>query len=84
VVHLRHRGQDGHPDRSWEDMTDTLVPKTAPVGWVAIVRPDRTVLHDGPAARLDGVVREALALLRRDAAAGRSSAHAEPAPKLAA
>jgi 3-(3-hydroxy-phenyl)propionate hydroxylase len=85
IVHLRHRGQDGHPDRSWEDMTDALVPKTAPVGWIAVVRPDRTVLHDGPVARLDAVVREALALLRRhDAAAVRRGAHAEPAPPLAA
>lgn len=63
IVHVRHRGQDGDPARSWEDMTDALVPKAAPVGWVAAVRPDRTVLHDGPVARLDDVVREALGLL---------------------
>lgn len=81
VMHLRHRGQDGHPDRSWEDMTDALVPKTAPVGWIAVVRPDRTVLHDGPATRLDAVVREALALLlRQPATAVHRFAHAEPPP----
>jgi len=84
VVHLRHRGQDGHPDRSWEDMTDALVPKTAPVGWVAVVRPDRTVLHDGPAALLDDVAREALALLGRPTAAAQRAPHAAPEAPLAA
>jgi 3-(3-hydroxy-phenyl)propionate hydroxylase len=84
VVHLRHRGQDGHPERSWEDMTDALVPKTAPVGWVAVVRPDRTVLHDGPAALLDDVVREALALLGQPAVATRRTPHAAPEAPLAA
>jgi 3-(3-hydroxy-phenyl)propionate hydroxylase len=63
VVHLRHRGQAGHPERSWEDMTDALVPRAAPVGWVAVVRPDRTVLHDGPLEQLDGMLREALEML---------------------
>jgi 3-(3-hydroxy-phenyl)propionate hydroxylase len=67
VLHLRHRGQAGHPERSWEDMTDALVPRAAPVGWVAVVRPDRTVLHDGPLAQLDGILREALAMLGQPA-----------------
>jgi 3-(3-hydroxy-phenyl)propionate hydroxylase len=31
--------------------------------WCAVVRPDRTVLHDGPAAEADRIVREAMALL---------------------
>jgi 3-(3-hydroxy-phenyl)propionate hydroxylase len=64
IVHIRHRGQDGHSERSWEDMTDTLVPKTAPVGWIAVVRPDRTVLHDGPIAQLDSVLMTAIGLLQ--------------------
>jgi len=51
---------DGHP---CEDMTETLVPGAAPVGWVAVVRPDRTVLHDGPLEELETVMRESLALL---------------------
>lgn len=85
VVHIRHRGQDGDPDRSWEDMTDALVPKAAPVGWIAVVRPDRTVLHDGPAARLDDVVREALELLAGPAASPRPAAlAADPAAQMAA
>jgi 3-(3-hydroxy-phenyl)propionate hydroxylase len=89
VVHVRHRGQDGDPARSWEDMTDALVPKTAPVGWVAVVRPDRTVLHDGPLERLDDVVAEALILLVRQPVAAllraaRDGGHTEPAPPMAA
>jgi 3-(3-hydroxy-phenyl)propionate hydroxylase len=44
-------------------MTDALVPRAAPVGWVAVVRPDRTVLHDGPLEQLDGMLREALEML---------------------
>jgi 3-(3-hydroxy-phenyl)propionate hydroxylase len=44
-------------------MTDTLVPGAAPVGWIAVVRPDRTVLHDGPLADVERVVRDSLALM---------------------
>jgi 3-(3-hydroxy-phenyl)propionate hydroxylase len=60
-VVLRHRGQTGLA--GWEDMTDSLVPGAAPVGWVAVTRPDRTVLHDGPLANAEAIVRESLALL---------------------
>ncbi|HEY1150389.1 MAG TPA: 3-(3-hydroxyphenyl)propionate hydroxylase, partial [Pseudoduganella sp.] len=62
-VTLRHRGQTGLHADAWEDMTDILVPGAAPVGWVAVVRPDRTVLHDGPLADAERVVRESLALM---------------------
>lgn len=64
IVQIRHRGQMGTGEHSWEDMGEALVPGAAPVGWVAVVRPDRTVLHDGPLEELDAIVREALALLR--------------------
>jgi hypothetical protein len=50
-------------EQSREGMTETLVPGAAPVGWVAVVRPDRTVLHDGPLEELETVMRESLALL---------------------
>jgi 3-(3-hydroxy-phenyl)propionate hydroxylase len=69
IVHIRHRGQDGHSERSWEDMTNTLVPQTAPPGWIAVVRPDRTVLHDGPVALLDPVLMTAISLLQLPAPA---------------
>jgi 3-(3-hydroxy-phenyl)propionate hydroxylase len=32
-------------------------------GWCAIVRPDRAILHEGPASDADRIVREAIALL---------------------
>lgn len=53
-----HRGQ-----HCYEDLTGALVPGAAPYGWCAVVRPDRTVLHDGPVAEADRLVREALTLL---------------------
>jgi 3-(3-hydroxy-phenyl)propionate hydroxylase len=85
IVYLRHRGQPGPPDRSWEDMTDALVPRAAPVGWVAVVRPDRVVLNDGPVDQLESVVGGALDLLaRRDATGMPQLGPTEPAPPLAA
>lgn len=63
IVQIRHRGQVGGGEHSWEDMTDALVPDAAPVGWVAVVRPDRTVQHDGPLEELDAIVAEALRAL---------------------
>ncbi len=43
---------------------DGALPRGAPLdGWCVVVRPDRTVLHDGPVAEADRVVRECLALL---------------------
>jgi len=62
-VTLRHRGQTGLRVDAWEDMTDSLVPGAAPIGWVGAVRPDRTVLHDGPLADVDSIVRTSLALM---------------------
>jgi 3-(3-hydroxy-phenyl)propionate hydroxylase len=32
------------------------------VGWIAIVRPDRTVMHDGPAAAAAAMLRESIDL----------------------
>jgi len=72
ILQLRHCGQaahrpqeanEGRDGHSWEDMSDQLVPGAAPVGWIAVVRPDRTVLHDGPLEALDDIVRESLELL---------------------
>ena len=58
---------------SWEDLGGVFVPGAAPVGWLAVVRPDRTILIDGPASEASRIVREALGLL------GAPSAMAEPA-----
>ena len=51
-------GQAGH-----EDLEGRLVPGTAPHGWCVAVRPDRTVLHDGPVVDAERIVRESLRLL---------------------
>lgn len=64
TIQIRHRGQPAKDDISWEDMTNALVPGAAPVGWVAAVRPDRTVMHDGPLGDVAKIVSESLALLR--------------------
>jgi 3-(3-hydroxy-phenyl)propionate hydroxylase len=51
-----------------EDLDGRLVPATAPYGWCLVVRPDRTVLHDGPSHEADRIVQESLKLLGTPAA----------------
>lgn len=64
-VRIAHRGQPLHREVPgvWEDLNGTFLPDAVPVGWAAVVRPDRTVAHDGPAAEADRLVCESLALL---------------------
>ncbi len=65
-VHIGHRGQRLHrsPDLPlWEDLNEALIPSIAPFGWCAVVRPDRVVMHDGPAEDAARIVREALSLV---------------------
>ncbi|MFO1294978.1 MAG: bifunctional 3-(3-hydroxy-phenyl)propionate/3-hydroxycinnamic acid hydroxylase [Rubrivivax sp.] len=57
------------PADAWEDLHGTLLPGAAPVGWVAVVRPDRTVLVDGPATDAAAIMTRALALLGSEAPA---------------
>jgi 3-(3-hydroxy-phenyl)propionate hydroxylase len=47
---------------------DALLASAAEAGWVAVVRPDRAVLHDGPAKRTVRVVRDAISTLERSSA----------------
>ncbi len=70
VVQFAHRGQALHlrEDEHYEDLEGVFMPGAAPFGWAAVVRPDRTVLHDGPAADADRLVRESMALLGAAAA----------------
>ncbi|WP_434382197.1 bifunctional 3-(3-hydroxy-phenyl)propionate/3-hydroxycinnamic acid hydroxylase [Melittangium boletus] len=66
VVQLLHRGQRLHRATHgdcWEDLNTALIPDAAPFGWAALVRPDRTVLHDGPVSEVKRLVHEALALI---------------------
>jgi 3-(3-hydroxy-phenyl)propionate hydroxylase len=50
-------------DAVCEDITGAFMPFVVPLGWIAVVRPDRIVLHDGPADHRESVLREALRLL---------------------
>jgi len=64
-VQICHRSQVLHKaEGAAEDLQGALLPGAAPFGWVAVVRPDRVVLHDGPAAEASRIVSESLALLR--------------------
>lgn len=65
VVQIAHQGQRLHvtPERCWEDLDNVFLPGVASMGWVAVLRPDRTILHDGPIADTNRLVRESLDLL---------------------
>jgi 3-(3-hydroxy-phenyl)propionate hydroxylase len=79
VVQICHRGQRLHRAAQapgWEDLANAFLP-AVPFGWVALVRPDRTILHDGPMAAADRIVHEGLGVL------GPGIPVAAPAPALA-
>jgi len=65
IVQIAHRGQRLHlaPRDSWEDLGGVFLPGLVPLGWAAVVRPDKTIVHDGPATDANRIVRESLALL---------------------
>lgn len=46
----------------YEDVTGAFA-RSVPSDWVAIVRPDRALVHDGPARDADRILREIMALL---------------------
>jgi 3-(3-hydroxy-phenyl)propionate hydroxylase len=69
TVHVSARGRAAAPDSaSYENLDGRLVPDAAPHGWCLVVRPDRTVLHDGPVEDADRIARESLTLLGSPAA----------------
>jgi 3-(3-hydroxy-phenyl)propionate hydroxylase len=63
-VHIDPRGHMARTSSlsPWEDLGGTLIPGVAPVGWVAIVRPDKVVMHDGPASLAPSLLLQAQAL----------------------
>jgi 3-(3-hydroxy-phenyl)propionate hydroxylase len=64
TAHLLPRGQPATSGvASYEDLEGRIVPGAAPYGWCVVVRPDRTILHDGPAEDAERLVRESLELL---------------------
>lgn len=66
------------PERRLETLDNTLLPRQVPLGWVAIVRPDRCVMVEGPIERASALVRQALSLLGQEAgpASANVGAHA--------
>lgn len=46
-----------------ESLDEALLPRRVPLGWVAIVRPDRCVLAEGPASEVEAMLRRALAMV---------------------
>lgn len=65
VVQIAHRGQRLHRAERccWEDLEGVFMPRAVPFGWATVVRPDKTILHDGPASDANRIVREALSLI---------------------
>jgi 3-(3-hydroxy-phenyl)propionate hydroxylase len=75
VVRVEPRGSGSRGTTAWEDLSDALVPGAATVGRVLVVRPDKTVMHEGPAAECERLVQESLTLL----GAPRSPTSTQPA-----
>jgi 3-(3-hydroxy-phenyl)propionate hydroxylase len=48
---------------TWEALVDAPFPAIQAEGWVAVVRPDGVLLHDGPVRETSHIVREALRLV---------------------
>jgi 3-(3-hydroxy-phenyl)propionate hydroxylase len=49
--------------RPWEDLGGSLVPTVAPMGWVAVIRPDKVVMLDGPASDAAALLKQTEDLL---------------------
>ncbi|KWE99492.1 hypothetical protein WT55_04320 [Burkholderia pseudomultivorans] len=65
VVQVAHLGQRLHriENDGWEDLDGTFMPGVVWFGWAAVVRPDKTILHEGPVADSTGLVLESMQLL---------------------
>lgn len=65
ILQISHHGQRLHLGPAtpvWEDLTGGLLPGAVPFGWVALVRPDRTIIQAGPAAETKRILVEMLEL----------------------
>jgi 3-(3-hydroxy-phenyl)propionate hydroxylase len=51
------------PSQRLEALDEALLPRRVPIGWAAIVRPDRCVLVEGPASEGEALLRRALELI---------------------
>jgi len=55
--------KDDSTVETWEDFNGTLLPNIAPRGWVALVRPDKVIAHDGPVQDVQTMMSQTIALL---------------------
>ena len=64
-VQINPRGKAAQPSALplWEDLGGSLMPTAVPVGWVAIVRPDKVVVHDGHCTEAPRLIRQVLGLM---------------------
>lgn len=60
--------------RRWEDISGALMPAVVPVGWLAVVRPDKVVMHDGPCTEAAQLLTQAMRLYADPARKGFSEA----------
>jgi 3-(3-hydroxy-phenyl)propionate hydroxylase len=51
------------PAQRLESLDEALLPRRVPLGWVAIVRPDRCVLAEGPVSAVEAMLRRAIELV---------------------
>jgi 3-(3-hydroxy-phenyl)propionate hydroxylase len=70
MVHIRARGEPTQEARApaYEDL-DRVFSRYVRSGWMAVVRPDGVLLHDGPLRAASRVLRESLSLLDHYSAA---------------
>lgn len=78
-VQIVPRGNPARESRvaTWEDLEGTFLPARVPMGWVVVVRPDKAVMHDGPASEAETLLTQVLRLFTHDqgpSASPRSSA----------
>ncbi len=46
----------------WEDLSGALMPSVVAIGWLAIIRPDKVVMHDGPNTEASALLKQAMSL----------------------
>ncbi|WP_420466903.1 bifunctional 3-(3-hydroxy-phenyl)propionate/3-hydroxycinnamic acid hydroxylase [Panacagrimonas sp.] len=64
IVQFCQRGEALYRgERAFEDLSGALVPGAAPYGWCAVLRPDRTVVTDGPLDEAGSLITGTLRLL---------------------
>lgn len=62
-LHIGMRGQTSNTSSAFVEAFGNDLVLGAPQGWVAVVRPDRVVMHDGAPAQANQVISKCLALL---------------------